>query len=207
MINISDKKHSIISWSLVAIGFALITFCGFGLLYPGMVLGENIQESVVVCDSKEENTSIVVSVVGAVKNPGVYEMKLGARLAEAIETAGGFDESVDKGKLIKSLNLARELKDEEQIVVSEEDNFPESDLGNATGWGGEKQDSGSVAPISKMISINNASQQELETLDSIGEKRAQAIIEGRPYGAIEELVERGVLGKALFEEIKSSLEL
>ena len=57
--------------------------------------------------------TIAVHVSGAVAAPGVYELEEGARVADAVELAGGFLE----GAAENALNLARVLNDGEQVVV------------------------------------------------------------------------------------------
>ncbi|MDP1966245.1 MAG: helix-hairpin-helix domain-containing protein, partial [Reyranella sp.] len=45
-------------------------------------------------------------------------------------------------------------------------------------------------PAANLIDLNNASRDDLMTLDGIGEVRADAIIRARPFRAKTELVER-----------------
>jgi competence protein ComEA len=55
------------------------------------------------------------------------------------------------------------------------------------------------------LDINTASEDELAALQGIGEARAKAIIRGRPWGAKDELVDRGVLPQATYEKIKDEI--
>ena len=56
-------------------------------------------------------------------------------------------------------------------------------------------------PASNLIDINNASRDDLMTLDGIGEVRADAIILARPFKAKTELVERRLIPESLYEKI------
>jgi len=56
-------------------------------------------------------------------------------------------------------------------------------------------------PAANLIDLNNASRDELMTLDGIGEVRADAIIRARPFRAKNELVERRLIPEALYEKI------
>ncbi len=56
-------------------------------------------------------------------------------------------------------------------------------------------------PTSSLIDLNNASRDDLMTLDGIGEVRADAIIRARPFKAKTELVERRLIPEALYEKI------
>jgi competence protein ComEA len=64
-------------------------------------------------DSTSAPQEITVHVLGAVKNPGVYTLKEGSRLVNAIEAAGGCTEDGDADYL----NLAYECADSMRIVV------------------------------------------------------------------------------------------
>ena len=56
-------------------------------------------------------------------------------------------------------------------------------------------------PASNLIDLNNASRDDLMTLDGIGEVRADAIIRARPFKAKTELVERRLIPESLYEKI------
>jgi competence protein ComEA len=56
-------------------------------------------------------------------------------------------------------------------------------------------------PATNLIDLNNASRDDLMTLDGIGEVRADAIIRARPFRAKTELVERRIIPEALYDKI------
>jgi competence protein ComEA len=56
-------------------------------------------------------------------------------------------------------------------------------------------------PASNLIDLNNASRDDLMTLDGIGEVRADAIIRARPFRAKTELVERRLIPEHLYEKL------
>lgn len=58
-----------------------------------------------------------------------------------------------------------------------------------------------------LISINSASQFELELLPGVGPVTAQKIIDNRPYETLEELVIKKAVGQKLFEKIKQYVSL
>ena len=60
-------------------------------------------------------------------------------------------------------------------------------------------------PASSLIDLNNASRDDLMTLDGIGEVRADAIIRSRPLKAKTDLVERRLIPEALYEKISDKV--
>lgn len=56
-------------------------------------------------------------------------------------------------------------------------------------------------PASNLIDLNNASRDDLMTLDGIGEVRADAIIRSRPFKTKGDLVERRLIPEHLYEKI------
>ncbi len=114
----------------------------------------------------KSSSLITVYIVGAVKTPGVYKVKVGTRLYELVDCAGGFLPGAD----VVSLNLARRLHDGEKIVVTKKDSRSK---GKSFVY-----KKGTTA-LSGKIDINTASVEELKRLPGVGPKIAQRIVDYR----------------------------
>jgi competence protein ComEA len=139
---------------------------------------------------------VVVEIVGAVQAPGVYRLPSGARVADLLERAGGYGPRVDVARAEQELNLAAPVKDGEHIRVPSRDD-PATKPPSASG----APASGGTGPVD----INTATQAELEALPGVGPATAQKIISAReeaPFGAVDELRSRGVLGQKTFEKLR-----
>lgn len=55
------------------------------------------------------------------------------------------------------------------------------------------------------MDINSASEAELATLPGIGEARAKAIVKGRPYKGKDDLVQKKILSKGVYDKIKDDI--
>jgi competence protein ComEA len=143
-------------------------------------------------------TPIVVDVVGAVVEPGVYRLAPGARIGDAIDAAGGFSARVDAARVASELNLAATLQDGAQVRVPSRDETPPPGGGGGNGGGS--------GPGGGLVNLNTASQSELETLPGIGPVTAGKIIASRataPFTAIEDLRERSLVFESVFEDIRA----
>jgi competence protein ComEA len=167
---------------------------------------------------------LAVDVGGAVLEPGIYYLPAGSRWAEAVAAAGGLHLEADLVYINRYLNLSVKLEDSQKIYIpfqNEEAWLAELlALGLPTGLTGAKdgfeQNSGSgggsasgdAKPSnSGLVSINWASNSELQSLPGIGEKRAADIIAGRPYQSTEEVVARGILTQGVWEKIAQLVAL
>ncbi|RXG63240.1 hypothetical protein ES695_18220, partial [Candidatus Atribacteria bacterium 1244-E10-H5-B2] len=56
---------------------------------------------------------VIIHIAGAVKNPGVYQLKSTDRIVDAVKIAGGAIEEAN----LDSINLAALLKDGQKIIV------------------------------------------------------------------------------------------
>lgn len=151
-------------------------------------------------DDDRLTTDLLVDVAGAVINPGVYRLAAGSRLADALAAAGGLSATADRQWVSKSLNLAQNITDGIKIYIPQ--------LGGETAGRSEVFSSGEpVSDLSGSISINTASLTDLDRLWGVGEIRAKAIIAGRPYGSIEELVSRKILPSHVVDRNRNKLVL
>jgi helix-hairpin-helix protein len=57
------------------------------------------------------------------------------------------------------------------------------------------------------LDVNTASLGDLEQLPGVTPSMAQRIFEGRPYGSLDELVERGLLSERELDRVKSKLRV
>ena len=140
---------------------------------------------------------LVVEIVGAVPRPGVYRVPPGSRLVDVLQRAGGYGARVDTARAEQELNLAAPVKDGDHIRVPSRD--------DAVAPGRVAPVSGSGGPGGGLIDINTATQAQLEELPGVGPATAQKIIAAReeaPFGAVEELRARGVLGEKTFEKLR-----
>ena len=62
--------------------------------------------------------------------------------------------------------------------------------------------SGSSAAKAKVIDLNTAGKDELQTLPGIGEARSDAIVKNRPYRSKDELVTKKIVPQNVYDEIK-----
>jgi competence protein ComEA len=100
---------------------------------------------------------LLVHVVGAVEHPGLYRMKRGDRVYDAIASAGGLSVEADITRLP---NLAGRLKDGEQVKVP----FAKSSAG---------------ATVVTRTNLNFATLEELEVVPGFTSAFAQEVIDYR----------------------------
>ena len=103
----------------------------------------------------------------------------------------------DREFLSKTINLSQLVTDGTKVYVRP--------IGEDQGDKGDKGGSARVATYT--IYINSASKEELETLWGVGQARAEAIITGRPYSDIEDLIAKKVLPKSVVEKNRGRLML
>lgn len=113
---------------------------------------------------------VCVDIKGAVKRPGVYHLKKGSRVEEAIAAAGGNRDDAD----LKQVNLAKELIDQQILQISK---FGEQ---LAVGQSGisTSGDNGTSSDQDK-VNLNTASKEDLTKIDGVGDKKADKILEYR----------------------------
>ncbi len=195
------------SWSLSAkaavVGGILLILVGVGGLFSKReesVEGTTVVETTMLVEKTEVSTTqetvIFVDIKGEVKKPGVYQMKAGDRVKDALDAAGGLTEEADSQKV----NLAKRLEDQMVIVVpkvgEEAEEIPAGETRNEATKEGK-------------VNINTATVEELKTLKGVGEKKAEAIIEYRKkngsFQTKEDLMKVRGIGKKLFESFQERI--
>lgn len=147
--------------------------------------------------TKEED--IVVHVTGAVGQPGVYILKSGARVNDAVQKAEPLPEAN-----LDAINLAALLEDGKRIEVPLKGQSQESGGGSESASKGNT--SGSIGAEDDKINLNLASLEELDTLPGIGPAYAERIVAYRDehggFSSTEELQDIAGIGPKTYERLK-----
>jgi competence protein ComEA len=137
-----------------------------------------------------------VHVAGAVRRPGLYRLRDGARVAVALRLAGG---PTGKAELTTT-NLAARVRDGQQIVV------PVHAAAPMAAAGAPAASSVAAGPLS----LASATQAQLEELDGIGPTLAARIIEYRDahggFRSVEELGEVDGIGEVRLEALRQAVQ-
>lgn len=119
----------------------------------------------------EERATLTVHVAGAVVSPGLIELPVGSRVADAIAAGGGAIAGAD----LVALNLAQPLIEGQQVVVPWEGEVSQGVPGAAAG-----------------VRLNDADAAELESLPGVGPVLAASIVTHRethgPFAIVEDLL-------------------
>lgn len=175
---------------------------------------------------------VVVDVKGAVNNPGVYKIPDTSRVTEVLTLAGGVRDEAD----LSVINLSKKVFDEMVIIIYTKDevnNFievkkqeeekqekciivEEKIINNACVYNNDATDNIIGAKeeqkeLASIVSLNEATKEELMTLSGIGESKALLIIEYREtnngFKTIEEIKNIKGIGDSIFEKIKDRIRV
>jgi competence protein ComEA len=135
---------------------------------------------------------LVVHVVGAVREPGLYRLREGSRVDDAIQRAGG-----PKPKAaLELVNLASPVADGQQVVVP------------VRGSAGPSVTSSPGAPgtTGGIVHLNSATLEDLDALPGVGPVTAQKILDYRTangaFSSVDELDAVPGIGPATLEELR-----
>ncbi len=157
----------------------------------------------VATDATKERaeTMIYVDIKGAVKVPGIYQLKNQQRIWDALALAGGVSEEADTAQV----NYAQKVKDQMIIYVPKK--------GEAVAQSLETLQESAPAQQNQeeKINLNTATEAELQTISGIGAKKAQEIIRFRdeqgPFKTVEELKNVPGIGEKTVERLKDMLTM
>ena len=208
----------------------VILLCVAAAIFGGTIYGNSANNAeepldrVVADNNKAPNTNsadnseaegIFVYVTGAVKNPGMIELKASNtfRIADAVNACGGLlpTADVDNFNMAEIISDGQHIRIPEKIVehsVSNQPNYQDVGSSNTTNnSAGKSNGSGG----GDMVNINTADSQELQTLQGIGAKMADRIIEYRQnngsFKSIDEIQNVRGIGTKIFEKNKSRLKI
>ena len=185
------------------------------IIVGGIVLYKNInnEDNFIVnrtSDISENNPTIqkevpplIIHITGAIKNPGVYQLKSTDRIVDAVKIAGGATEEAN----LDLINLAALLKDGQKIIVpSKIYNENGEEINKNIDNNAEVIYSSSSGSISGKININTANATMLQTLPGIGPVLSERIIEYRDqnglFGVIDDIKDVSGIAEKKFEGIK-----
>jgi len=155
-----------------------------------------------------EDINIKVDIKGAIKNPGVYEIKKGSRVTDLIKLAGGGTTDAD----LDSTNLSSKLNDEDCIVINtkgEANKLQTTQI--PTNNSASSGSSSNSKEGNAIININTASKEELMTLTGIGDVKADVIIEYRKtnggFKSVQELTKVGGIGEKTLSKFIDKIDI
>jgi competence protein ComEA len=155
---------------------------------------QDLTASPVVGVNQPQNTlgSVLVHVIGEVKSPGIYELESGSRVIDAVMSAGGLLMSAAEC----GVNLAREVKDGEQLFIPSQD--------QNCAFSGSSEQGGT-------LSLNSATAEQFDSLPGIGPTLAERIVQWRSansgFASIDQLNEVSGIGDKLFAGIRDLVTL
>lgn len=161
--------------------------------------------------------NVKVHVMGAVRNPGVYQLPSTARVVDAVRAAGGAVGVAD----LERINLAQTLVDTEQIFVPTRQqrrtritiaprirsntSTVAPSIPGATPTTTLPIEEGSTNSIGK-VNINTATPTQLDTLPGVGPSTAKAIISYRTksgdFKKVSDLMNVPGIGQAKFDALR-----
>lgn len=141
---------------------------------------------------------LTVHVAGAVRRPGVYRLRAGARVNDAVKRAGGARRGAD----LSAVNLAAKLEDGRQVVVPLR--APPVVAAAAAG-------ASAAATPAVPLNLNTATLDQLDGLDGVGPGTAQKILAYREehggFGSVEELGQISGIGEKRMATLREQVRV
>lgn len=195
---------------LALYGLALIAIAVLGARYLNRDDGEAGARAAPPPQLRVERAGggkVTIHVAGAVRRPGVYRLREGARATDAIDEAGGARPRADLG----ALNLAAKLEDGRQVLVPERAPRGTAAATAGAGSSGSASLSGAATPPAPPVNLNVAGLDELDQLDGVGPVTARKIIEYREahggFGSVEELSQVPGIGEKRMSALRDRVQV
>ena len=199
------RKEYLIGILLVLVGgFFIYTMTDKGAEEPEGVLEPAAVSDLLEVEEElpETLSKMYVDIKGAVKLPGMYEVSSDMRVLNVIDMAGGLTLEADD----QQVNFSQKVEDQMVIYIPKEGEEVSENIGLVNGG-----ESGQTSEEEGKVNLNQASKEELMTLNGVGEKKAEKIIEHREengsFKSIEEIKNVNGFGEKTFESLKSSITI
>ncbi len=190
---VQSLKENIGHIEILAAGFLVLVILagGFLLFWRGRPSSAPQVKEV----QKEKRIAVLtVHVAGAVVCPGVYQLKEGNRVVDAVKAAGN---ALPEGDL-DAINLAAKLVDGQKIYIPRKGEVVVSSTG-------------SISSTEQLIPLNLATKEQLQELPGVGEVLADRIVQWREahgrFSKIDQLLEIEGIGTKKFEQLKDRVSL
>lgn len=188
--SLGDRKR-VIAWSAF-----LVLLIGGIAVYSRLSAPEPLIAPPAASSSTDERAPeerVFVHVAGAVAKPGLYRFSSSARVADAIEAAGGPTGRAD----LDAVNLAEVLRDGLKIVVPVRGSVAAATV--------------LASPSPGLVNLNTADQIALETIPGVGPVTATAILQHRTeigsFETMEQLLDVTGIGPATLEALRPYVTL
>jgi competence protein ComEA len=192
-------RHNLFLFLVASMGVILFFLGLFVVLSPqdeGVII-EKADSSEATNVSPLPTKEIVVDVEGAVQKPGIYNLPEESREQDAIKAAGGVSSKANFEAIAKGMNMAARLSDGMKLYIPFEDELPTTSTG----------DQSVIGASTGSISVNSASESQLESLPGVGAVTAGKIISNRPYSSLEDLTAKKAVSNSVFQKIKDLISL
>lgn len=193
-----SRSTALVALSLLLAALALV---GHRLAQAGTATSPEVVAPLEPIAEAPARRALVVHVVGAVRRPGLYRLRDGARVADAVARAGG----ATAGAQLAAINLAAPLVDGVQVLVPRR-------VAAATAGQGDAPDGtgivdGSAGPgLGVKPSLSSATAEQLDELPGVGPVTAQKIIDYRaehgPFRSVDDLDAVPGIGPTRIEQLR-----
>jgi competence protein ComEA len=178
----------------VCLALVVLALLGQRLAHAGAAEGDPEPAAIPLAPVAEApaRSLLVVHVVGEVRRPGLYRLRDGARIADALHRAGGAKRDAD----LAAVNLAAPLVDGVQVLV------PSRAPAGGVGAPPSAADGATTGPVS----LSSATVEELDELPGVGPITAQKIVDYRlengPFASVDDLDAVPGIGPTRIEQLR-----
>jgi competence protein ComEA len=178
---------------LAAVLLVVLVVAGRTLAVGGAGDGAPVTAAALVPAEQAAQAKVVVHVAGAVRSPGLYELKEGSRISDAVARAGGVTAEAETA----AVNLAAPLADGMQVLIP-------GRVADAAGPAAGEAPTAATPP--GRVSLGSATVQELDALPGIGPVTAQKIVDWRAqhggFRSVDDLDAIPGIGPARLEQLR-----